>query len=226
MSFIEYFNKGGDIMWVISAALIIEAAIIIERALFYFLNSYSYQKYEKYLTSQLKKNNKINRLESLPANLSTSDEDTGIKKILKKIDQIRLSNSVVFRVADVYLKTIHHPEESRTASVKKVSSMLLNLQERHLNLLALIAQIAPLLGLLGTVTGMIKAFFVIAALGGQVDVTKLAGGISEAMITTAYGLIVAVPAYIFHEMYQKITDNRVENINRMIHLLDEHYHKE
>ncbi len=64
--------------------------------------------------------------------------------------------------------------------------------------LATIANIAPLLGLLGTVIGMIKAFMVIQELGGKVNSAVLAGGIWEAMLTTAFGLSVAHPTMLAH----------------------------
>lgn len=74
----------------------------------------------------------------------------------------------------------------------------LKLLERHLGTLATLGNIAPLLGLLGTVFGMIKAFMAVAELGGRVNATVLAGGIWEAMLTTAYGLLVAIPIVIAH----------------------------
>jgi biopolymer transport protein ExbB len=69
---------------------------------------------------------------------------------------------------------------------------------RYLQALATIGTIAPLLGLLGTVTGMIKAFMAIERLGGKVDASVLAGGIWEAMLTTALGLSVALPVMVAH----------------------------
>jgi biopolymer transport protein ExbB len=68
----------------------------------------------------------------------------------------------------------------------------------YLPALATIGTMAPLLGLLGTVVGMIKAFMVVEEAGGQVDASLLAGGIWEAMLTTAFGLSVALPAMIGH----------------------------
>lgn len=67
-----------------------------------------------------------------------------------------------------------------------------------LNTLALMGNIAPMLGLLGTVTGMIRAFAAIEERGGRVNAAVLAGGIWEAMLTTAFGLIVAIPLILFH----------------------------
>ncbi|MBW1786198.1 MAG: MotA/TolQ/ExbB proton channel family protein [Deltaproteobacteria bacterium] len=69
---------------------------------------------------------------------------------------------------------------------------------RYLQALAGIGNIAPLLGLLGTVMGMIRAFMVIQDMGGKVNASVLAGGIWEAMLTTALGLSVAIPVIVAH----------------------------
>jgi biopolymer transport protein ExbB len=69
---------------------------------------------------------------------------------------------------------------------------------RYLQALATIGNVAPLLGLLGTVLGMIKAFMVIQEMGGKVNAAVLAGGIWEAMLTTALGLAVALPTMVAH----------------------------
>ncbi len=68
----------------------------------------------------------------------------------------------------------------------------------YIQALATIGNIAPLLGLLGTVIGMIKAFMVIQQMGGKVNAAVLAGGIWEAMLTTALGLAVALPTMVAH----------------------------
>lgn len=74
--------------------------------------------------------------------------------------------------------------------------------EKHLGTLATIASIAPMLGFFGTVTGMIRAFMEIQARGGNVDASVLAGGIWEALITTAVGLAVGILALIFYNAIQ------------------------
>lgn len=74
--------------------------------------------------------------------------------------------------------------------------------ERFLPTLSLIAHVAPLLGLLGTVAGMIEAFQAIEGLGGRVNASVLAGGIWEALLTTALGLGVAIPATVAHSAFQ------------------------
>lgn len=76
---------------------------------------------------------------------------------------------------------------------REVSSL-----SRKLSTLAVLASVSPLLGLLGTVIGMIKAFKVVESMGGSVNATVLAGGIWEAMLTTAFGLLAAIPLLFFH----------------------------
>jgi biopolymer transport protein ExbB len=73
-----------------------------------------------------------------------------------------------------------------------------HLMERNMGILATISGIAPLIGFLGTVTGMIQAFMEIERLGGNVNATVLAGGIWEALLTTAAGLSVGIPTFIFY----------------------------
>src|SRR5690606_22288064 len=79
---------------------------------------------------------------------------------------------------------------------------------RYLNTLGTIAAISPLLGLLGTVIGMIKIFGAVKA-GGMGNATALAGGIAEALITTAAGLSVAIPALLFYRYFRGHVDELV-----------------
>ena len=90
-------------------------------------------------------------------------------------------------------------------SIEEVGRHVIHELERYLNTLGTIAAIAPLLGLLGTVIGMIKVFAVVTAHGvGEPGV--LAGGISEALITTAAGLTVAIPSLLFHRVLRGRVD--------------------
>ncbi|MBN1541417.1 MotA/TolQ/ExbB proton channel family protein [candidate division KSB1 bacterium] len=84
--------------------------------------------------------------------------------------------------------------------------------ERNLGILGTVAAIAPLIGFLGTVTGMIKAFMEIQARGGNVDASVLAGGIWEALITTAFGLSIGIPALIFYNWLQAKVEFHVQEM--------------
>ena len=98
-------------------------------------------------------------------------------------------------------------KESIAESGRQVTHKL----ERFLNTLGTIATITPLMGLLGTVVGMIKVFAAIVSYGVG-DPTVLAGGISEALITTAAGLTVAIPCVIFHRYFDGLVDEYVLNM--------------
>ena len=93
-------------------------------------------------------------------------------------------------------------------SIEEVANQVVHELERYLNTLGTVAAITPLLGLLGTVIGMIKVFTAIQ-LEGTGNAAVLAGGISEALITTAAGLTVAIPSLFFHRYFQRKIDELV-----------------
>ncbi len=97
----------------------------------------------------------------------------------------------------------------------------LHRMERGLRTLGVLANTAPLLGLLGTVLGMIKAFRVIEAAGGRVDAQALAGGIWEAMLTTGAGLGVAIPLLILLHLLEARVETRAHNLDRCVSVLVE-----
>jgi biopolymer transport protein ExbB len=93
-------------------------------------------------------------------------------------------------------------------SIEDVGRQVVHELERFLNSLGTIAAVTPLLGLLGTVIGMIKVFAAIT-IHGVGNPTVLAGGISEALITTAAGLSVAIPSLIFYRYFRGKVDGLV-----------------
>ncbi|MFZ5450621.1 MAG: MotA/TolQ/ExbB proton channel family protein [Thermodesulfobacteriota bacterium] len=149
---LEYFLKGGPIMWPILLCSVAALAITISKAWQFF---------------------RVRR------DLARSSEDI----------QSRGS-----RFLAPVLEAVRQGLDDRQISL--VGSRELKNLETGMGSLNLIAAIAPLLGLTGTVTGMIKAFQVIAAMGANVDPALLAAGIWEALITTAAGLFVGIPAHI------------------------------
>lgn len=95
----------------------------------------------------------------------------------------------------------NHSREITKESIEDVGRHVTQSLERNLNTLGTIAAISPLLGLLGTVVGMIKVFAVITT-EGVGNPETLAGGISEALITTAAGLVIAIPSLIFYRYFR------------------------
>ncbi len=102
----------------------------------------------------------------------------------------------------------HHGREMMKTSIEETGRQVVHELERYLNPLGTIASVTPLLGLLGTVVGMIKVFTAIM-IHGVGDPGILAGGISEALLTTAAGLTVAIPSLIFHRYFERLIDDYV-----------------
>jgi biopolymer transport protein ExbB len=119
---------------------------------------------------------------------------------LPRINQLR-SESALGRVLGAALINRHRSREIIKEAVEDTGRHVVHELERFLNTLGTIAGIAPLLGLLGTVIGMIRVFSAIM-LHGVGNANELAGGISEALITTAAGLTVAIPSYFFYRYFQ------------------------
>lgn len=106
-----------------------------------------------------------------------------------------------------------HTREIMKEAIEEVGHQVVHDLERYLNTLGTIASISPLLGLLGTVIGMIKVFSAITLVGVG-NPTVLAGGISEALITTAAGLSVAIPSLMFHRYF-------TGKVERLVVLMEE-----
>ena len=132
------------------------------------------------------------------------------QELIKKVSQLAEANQVNAKVIDALEKNSplgrvlaaalanrHRGRDIMMERVEDVGRHVVHELERFVNSVGTIASISPLLGLLGTVTGIIAAFKGVM-LGGMGDPRVLAGGISEALICTAGGLTVAIPAYIAH----------------------------
>lgn len=106
------------------------------------------------------------------------------------------------------LANAHHGREIMKECLEEAAARIVHDLERYLNALGTIAATAPLLGLLGTVLGMIEIFGSFMG-AGTANPAILAGGIAKALITTAAGLIVAIPALFFHRYLQRRIDELV-----------------
>ena len=159
------------------------------------------------------------------------DSDTLMGRMMKfwnkgdKENAIKLCETTPGPVARM-LRTglLHHEEGKNTVeqSVHEASLSELPKLEKHLSAIGVLAAVAPLLGLLGTVSGMINTFKVITYYGGG-DPRLLAGGISEALITTEAGLIIAIPALLLHnylsDKANKIATDIEKNAVKLINSL-------
>lgn len=117
--------------------------------------------------------------------------------------------SPVARVIECAMNSHGRSPEARSAEVARVASEELEGLRAFLRPLEVVAYLSPLLGLLGTVIGMIRAFRELEQAGARIDPSLLSGGIWEALLTTAAGLIVAIPAVIILQWF----DRRIERVS-------------
>lgn len=107
----------------------------------------------------------------------------------------------------------HQGRDAMRESIREAASHVIHQLERYLNTLGTVAAVTPLMGLLGTVLGMISVFTEITTYGTG-NTGALAGGISEALITTAVGLAVAIPSLVMHRHYTSRIESIVVDLER------------
>jgi biopolymer transport protein ExbB len=116
-------------------------------------------------------------------------------KTKSAIELCRKYDTPTARLVEKGIERIGRPLEDIQAAVENMGNVEVARLEKGLPMLATIAGGAPMIGFLGTVTGMIQAFFEMANAGNNIDITLLSGGIYEAMVTTVGGLFVGIIAY-------------------------------
>lgn len=136
-----------------------------------------------------------------------------------RLKQLR-SDSPLGEILAAGLLNSKHGRDIMKESIEESASHVIHDMEKYLSLLGTIAVISPLLGLLGTVVGIIEAFMAVTSTGLN-DPSMLAGGISKALITTAGGIIVAIPAMVLHRWFHRHIQNMtVEMEQQAIKLVD------
>ncbi len=178
MNFLELFAKGGILMYPILLCSVIALYIVIER--FLVLRK-----------AQIDAGQFMMRLRSV---LQKGDILAGVNFCAK-------TNAPIANLMRKGLTKYTEGHERVSEAIESAGKEEVYHLEHGLGILASIAGIAPLLGFLGTVTGMIGAFRTIEQLSGVVNPSDLAGGIWEALLTTAFGLIVGIPAYGFYNWF-------------------------
>ena len=174
----ELFRAGGPLMWAILICSIVALTIIFERL----------------LTLRAKQIAPSNLREKI-IELAHSGQVT-----TEKIDVVR-QHSPLGAVFAAGLSNIQYGPEAMREALEEQGKKTVHKLGRYLNTLGTIASITPLIGLLGTVIGMIKVFTAITV-SGVGDPTVLSGGISEALITTAAGLSVGIPCLMFYRHFR------------------------
>ncbi len=178
---LEFMQKGGPVMYVILLCSIVAFAVVIERFLQLRKARIDTDKFMSEISNLLKRN-----------------------RIMEAIDMCNQTPGPISQVVKAgILKHDRSKPEIREA-IEDAAVSEIPILEKNLSMLATVAHIAPLLGLLGTVTGMVRAFQVIeqkATALQPVNPKDLAGGIWEALLTTVFGLCVAIPTYVAYNYF-------------------------
>lgn len=190
----EALQKGGPIMWPILVCSFVAFVIVIERALYLRRVTIDTRKFSEQIARSIKRN--------------------------RIMDAVDLCEKTPGPVAHIIKEGILKHDRSRAEIREVIEDAALHevpLLEKRLPVLATIAHIAPLLGLLGTVTGMVEAFRVIqekSSAVAPVNPGDLAGGIWEALLTTVFGLCVAIPTFVAYNYLTSRVDGLVLDMEK------------
>jgi biopolymer transport protein ExbB len=195
-SLMELFNMGGVVMWPLLVFSIATITIGIERAI-------------SLIYHNLRVDDLARKVSELTANNDWDGAEEYLTAKTKRYMGARILLALIKRAKPVEGKAFSAHLVERAAETEAMNCI--NSLENGLNFLTALGSLSPLTGFLGTVTGMIGAFRAIAE-ATDVNAQIVAGGIYEALITTVFGLIVAIIAMIFHSMYSHIVDKFAANV--------------
>ena len=196
---LKYLFDGGIFMWVILLASISGLAVIIEKM-------YTFLSKEKKLSE--------NEKNQLYKALRTGNREEILKLCKDKTDSVSKSVSKIVSNMDINFDELDNSHRQVIEGIISESILEQTTElEKGMSLLGTVVNAAPQLGLLGTVTGMIAAFSALTR-NGTSTAKIVAGGISEALYTTAFGLIVAIPALVFYNYFNRRIDVIVAEMER------------
>ena len=196
---LKYLFDGGIFMWVILLASISGLAVIIEKM-------YTFLSKEKKLSE--------NEKNQLYKALRTGSREEILKLCKDKTDSVSKSVTKIVSNTDINFDELDNSHRQVIEGIISESILEQTTElEKGMSLLGTVVNAAPQLGLLGTVTGMIAAFSALTR-NGTSTAKIVAGGISEALYTTAFGLIVAISALVFYNYFNRRIDVIVAEMER------------
>ena len=190
---LDLIEKGVPVMFILLGFSIFAFAIIFVKLLQFFAAALS----------------RSSKIEEFLLKLNGSNS----KKFLPQIQKIKTPLARIIEVVILTKGDRRFDKESREAEISRIISIEIRNLENYLGGLEVVASISPLLGLFGTVLGMIKAFLNLEKAGSQIDPALLAGGIWEALLTTAFGLAIAIPALTAYHLFENKISNTRDKIN-------------
>jgi biopolymer transport protein ExbB len=198
---LELFQKGGPVMYFILLCSLVAAVIIIERLIYF-------------------RRIRVDE-DTLLARLKAALGKGHAEEALALCEQ---HPSPIANLMRVGIENRDQPKQLIREAILDAANLEVPRLERFLSTLSTVGNLATLLGLLGTVTGNIKSFGVIGQLGVVGDPGLLARGIAEALLTTAFGLIVAIPVIFFYNFLVTRVNNMItrleSRVNQLVSLLE------
>ncbi|MFL6583113.1 MAG: MotA/TolQ/ExbB proton channel family protein [Chthoniobacterales bacterium] len=199
---IDYLQKGGLLMWPILICSIVAIAVFAERLFYLHRAGIHVGEFLQGLSNLIKRRNFAEALH----------ESAG-------------TPGPVARVIHAAILRHDAPRSELREIVQEAGQLEVPKLERFLGVLATLAYLTPLLGLLGTVTGMIDAFSTLTSSGGYATVTELSGGIYKSLLTTAAGLVVATPTFVAYSYLSSRVNALMHEMERagieIVHMLSD-----
>jgi len=200
---VEYFVNGGPFMWPILLSLVFGLAFAGERFYSLIMSSINAQKFFEDVNNTL--------------------DNEGVEATLELCEK---TNGPVAEIFHAGLSRVHRGIEEVEKAIQNAGSIEMSFLEKNMIWLNAVITIAPMLGFTGTVAGMVSAFDAIAA-ADDISPAVVAGGISQALLTTAFGLIVAMIIQIFQNIFVSRIDKLVLDMEEnSIKLVDHLYEME
>src|SRR5436189_5911844 len=199
---IDYIQKGGLLMWPILFCSVIAIAVFAERLFYFHRATIHVGEFLQGLSNLLRRRNFAEALH----------ESAGTPGPVARV---------------IHAAIIRHdlPRAELREIVQEAGQLEVPKLERFLGVLATLAYVAPLLGLLGTVAGMIDAFGTLSSNGGYATVTELSNGVYESLLTTAAGLVVATPTFVAYSYLSSRVNSMMHDMERagieIVHMLTE-----
>ncbi len=188
---IQKFKDGGPMMWPLLIALFVAMVVMLERIFNMFLQRRKLKPSEFY--------------SAMEEEFKKTDKDTAVDNLIKLCDKKGGASANVFREGLIkyrettqYNLNVMETKQWVNMAVEERGRIEIPVLEARIGIIATVAGVSPLMGLLGTVTGMIVSFNVMASSKGGAKPDELAGGISQALITTATGMIIAIPCLLVY----------------------------
>src|ERR1051325_520561 len=188
---LDYMQKGGPLMWLILFCSVVSIGVFLERLTYYHRATIRVGEFLRGLSNLVQR-----------------------RSFAEALHECAGTPGPVARV--IHAAIIRHdaPRVELKDIVQEAGQLEVPKLERFLGVLATVAFLAPLLGLLGTVAGMIDAFGTISASGGYATVSELSGGIYKSLLTTAAGLVVATPTFVAYSYLSSRVNTMLHEIER------------